>query len=317
VVQSKREGLNLIIFGGSAHPVLTGRIAEFVGQPVGQVSVDRFPDGEIFVKIAENIRGQDIFIVQPTSPPNDNLLELLIMIDAAKRASADRITAVIPYYGYARQDRKDQPRVPITAKLVANLLVAAGTDRVLTLDLHAQQIQGFFDIPVDHLYASPVIVSDIRQKNISDLTIVASDPGSLKMAYAYSQMLNAGLAIVGKNRKTSEDVEAVDVVGEVSGCNCLIVDDMTTTAGTLCAAAELLEQNGAKSVLAAVSHAVLTGNALGRLKSSPIDELVTTDSVPRKGLQGFNITTLSVAQLLGEAIMRIHNNQSVTSLFKV
>jgi ribose-phosphate pyrophosphokinase len=317
VVQSKREGLNLIIFGGSAHPVLTGRIAEFVGQPVGQVSVDRFPDGEIFVKIAENIRGQDIFIVQPTSPPNDNLLELLIMIDAAKRASADRITAVIPYYGYARQDRKDQPRVPITAKLVANLLVAAGTDRVLTLDLHAQQIQGFFDIPVDHLYASPVIVSDIRQKNISDLTIVASDPGSLKMAYAYSQMLNAGLAIVGKNRKTSEEVEAVDVVGEVSGCNCLIVDDMTTTAGTLCAAAELLAQNGAKSVLAAVSHAVLTGNALGRLKSSPIDELVTTDSVPRKGLQGFNITTLSVAQLLGEAIMRIHNNQSVTSLFKV
>jgi len=307
----------LIIFGGSAHPVLTGRIAEFVGQPVGQVSVDRFPDGEIFVKIAENIRGQDIFIVQPTSPPNDNLLELLIMIDAAKRASADRITAVIPYYGYARQDRKDQPRVPITAKLVANLLVAAGTDRVLTLDLHAQQIQGFFDIPVDHLYASPVIVSDIRQKNISDLTIVASDPGSLKMAYAYSQMLNAGLAIVGKNRKTSEEVEAVDVVGEVSGCNCLIVDDMTTTAGTLCAAAELLAQNGAKSVLAAVSHAVLTGNALGRLKSSPIDELVTTDSVPRKGLQGFNITTLSVAQLLGEAIMRIHNNQSVTSLFKV
>ncbi len=307
----------MIIFGGSAHPVLTGRIAEFVGQPVGQVSVDRFPDGEIFVKIAENIRGQDVFIVQPTSPPNDNLLELLIMIDAAKRASADRITAVIPYYGYARQDRKDQPRVPITAKLVANLLVAAGTDRVLTLDLHAQQIQGFFDIPVDHLYASPVIVSDIRQKNISDLTIVASDPGSLKMAYAYSQMLNAGLAIVGKNRKTSEDVEAVDVVGEVSGCNCLIVDDMTTTAGTLCAAAELLEQNGAKSVLAAVSHAVLTGNALGRLKSSPIDELVTTDSVPRKGLQGFNITTLSVAQLLGEAIMRIHNNQSVTSLFKV
>jgi len=317
LIHSKREGLDLIIFGGSAHPVLTGRIAEFVGQPVGQVSVDRFPDGEIFVKIAENIRGQDVFIVQPTSPPNDNLLELLIMIDAAKRASADRITAVIPYYGYARQDRKDQPRVPITAKLVANLLVAAGTDRVLTLDLHAQQIQGFFDIPVDHLYASPVIVADIRQKNISDLTIVASDPGSLKMAYAYSQMLDAGLAIVGKNRKTSEDVEAVDVVGEVNGCNCVIVDDMTTTAGTLCAAAELLVQNGAKSVRAAVSHAVLTGNALDRLKSSPIDELVTTDSVPRKGLQGFSITTLSVAQLLGEAIMRIHNNQSVTSLFKV
>jgi ribose-phosphate pyrophosphokinase len=307
----------LIIFGGSAHPVLTGRIAEFVGQPVGQVSVDRFPDGEIFVKIAENIRGQDVFIVQPTSPPNDNLLELLIMIDAAKRASADRITAVIPYYGYARQDRKDQPRVPITAKLVANLLVAAGTDRILTLDLHAQQIQGFFDIPVDHLYASPVIVADIRQKNISNLSIVASDPGSLKMAYAYSQMLDAGLAIVGKNRKSSENVEAVDVVGDVNECNCVIVDDMTTTAGTLCAAAELLVQSGAKSVLAAVSHAVLTGNALERLKTSAIDELVTTDSVPRKGLQGFNITTLSVAQLLGEAIMRIHNNQSVTSLFKV
>ncbi len=307
----------MIIFGGSAHPALTGRIADFVGQPVGKVSVDRFPDGEIFVKIAENIRGQDVFIVQPTSPPNDNLLELLILIDAAKRASADRITAVIPYYGYARQDRKDQPRVPITAKLVANLLVASGADRVLPLDLHAQQIQGFFDIPVEHLYASPVIVSDIRRKYLSNLSVVASDPGGLKMAYAYAQMLDAELAIVGKSRKSSEDVEALNVVGEIEGRNCLIVDDMTTTAGTLCAAAELLMANGANRVFAAVTHAVLMEKGMERLKNSSIDELVTTDSVPRKELQGFNITTLSVAQLLGEAIMRIHNNQSVTSLFKV
>ena len=308
----------MIIFGGTAHPALTRKIADFVGQPVGVVTVNRFPDGEIWVKIVENIRGRDVFIIQPTCPPpNENLMELLIMIDAVKRASAARITAVIPYFGYARQDRKDQPRVPITAKLVANLLVAAGTERILTLDLHAQQIQGFFDIPVDHLYASPVIVSYLRQKAVQDLTIVASDPGGLKMAYAYSQMLDAGLAIVGKNRKSATEVEAVDVVGEVSGRNCLLVDDMTTTAGTLCAAAELLAAQGATSIVAAVSHAILTDQAVERLGNSCLTELVTTDTIPRKELPGVKITTLSVAQLLGEAIMRIHNNQSVTSLFKV
>jgi ribose-phosphate pyrophosphokinase len=308
----------LILFGGTAHPALSKRIADFVGQSLGSVIINRFPDGELWVKIVDNIRGRDVYIIQPTSPPpNENLMELLIMVDAAKRASAARITTVIPYFGYARQDRKDQPRVPITAKLVANLLVAAGTDRVLTLDLHAQQIQGFFDIPVDHLYASPIIVNYLRQKSLPDLTIVAADPGGLKMAYAYSQMMEAGLAIVGKNRKSATEVEAVDIVGDVAGRNCLLVDDMITTAGTLCAAADLLDERGAKSVIAAVTHAVLMDQAMERLQESKLAELVTTDTTPRKELQGFKITTLSVAQLLGEAIMRIHNNQSVTSLFKV
>ena len=308
----------MILFGGTAHPALSKRIADFVGQSLGSVIINRFPDGELWVKIVDNIRGRDVYIIQPTSPPpNENLMELLIMVDAAKRASAARITTVIPYFGYARQDRKDQPRVPITAKLVANLLVAAGTDRVLTLDLHAQQIQGFFDIPVDHLYASPIIVNYLRQKSLPDLTIVAADPGGLKMAYAYSQMMEAGLAIVGKNRKSATEVEAVDIVGDVAGRNCLLVDDMITTAGTLCAAADLLDERGAKSVIAAVTHAVLMDQAMERLQESKLAELVTTDTTPRKELQGFKITTLSVAQLLGEAIMRIHNNQSVTSLFKV
>lgn len=289
-----------------------------MGQTLGEVSLTRFPDGEVFVRIVENIRGQDVFIVQPTCPPpNENIMELLIMIDAARRASADRITAVIPYFGYARQDRKDQPRVPITAKLVANLLVAAGTDRVLTLDLHAQQIQGFFDIPVDHLYASPVIVNYLREKKIDDLVVVSPDPGGLKMAYAYATMLDGQLAIVGKHRKSATEVDALDVVGDVEGSPCLLVDDMTTTAGTLCAAADLLRKHGAGDIYAAVTHAVLSEDSVERLDRSPIRELVTTDTIPRKELQGFPITTLSVAPLLGEAIMRIHNNQSVTSLFRV
>ena len=308
----------MVIFGGTAHPKLAQEICEFIGQPMGLVNLTRFPDGEVFVKIVDNIRGQDVFIIQPTSPPpNENLMELLIMIDAVKRASADRITAVIPYFGYARQDRKDQPRVPISAKLVANLLVAAGTDRILALDLHAQQIQGFFDIPVDHLYASPVIVNYLRQKGLTDLVVVSPDPGGLRMADAYCHMLKAGLAVVGKKRKTASDVEALNVVGDVKDSTCLIVDDMTTTAGTLCAAAEIIAAQGAGDIYAAVSHAVLTEESVDRLTKSRICELVVTDSVPRKELHGFPITTLSVAQLLGEGMMRIHNNQSVSSLFKV
>lgn len=313
-----RGDLPLVLFSGTAHPKLAQRIADFVGQPLGMVNVSRFPDGEVFVKIVENIRGRDVFIIQPTCPPpNENLMELLILIDAAKRASAARITAVIPYFGYARQDRKDQPRVPITAKLVANLLVAAGADRILTLDLHAQQIQGFFDIPVDHLYASPIIVNYIRQKNLGHVVVVSPDPGGLKMAYAHSNLLNAGLAIVAKNRKAATEVDAINVVGEVEGCTCLVVDDMTTTAGTVVAAAELLKQHGAGDIYAAVTHGVLTEMAIQRLKQSPICEMITTDTIPRTEVQGFPITTLSVARLLGDAIMRIHNNQSVTSLFNV
>ena len=306
------------IFSGNANRPLAERLAGYLGQPLGEVSISRFPDGEVFVKIIDNIRGRDVFIVQPTCyPPNENLMELLIMIDAAKRASAARITAVIPYYGYARQDRKDQPRVPITAKLVANLLTAAGASRLLAMDLHAQQIQGFFDIPVDHLFAAPVIVKYLRSRNLPKLVVVSPDPGGLKMAYAYSNMLEAGLALAGKQRKSATEVEAFNLVGDVEGCNAILVDDLSTTAGTLCSAAKLIKDHGAKDVYAAVTHAVLTDQGIDRLKQSAIKELVTTDSVPARDWRGFPVTVLSVAELLGEAIMRIHNNQSVSSLFKV
>lgn len=286
--------------------------------PLADVLLQRFPDGEIFTKMQENIRGHDVFIIQPTCPPvNENLMELLIMIDACRRASATRITAVLPYYGYARQDRKDQPRVPITSKLVANLLVAAGVSRILTLDLHSEQIQGFFDIPVDHLYAYPVILKHLREKNFEDTVMVSPDPGSLKVADKYSQILGSGLALIGKRRTSGADVEALHLVGDVDGKDCFIVDDMTSTAGTLCAAAEMVKSNGALSVTAAVTHTLLTETGIKRLKDSPIDEFITTDSLPFNVPDGMNITVLSVAELLGDAILRIHNNQSVTSLFRV
>jgi len=308
----------LKIFSGSTHPDLAAKIADYVGQPLGDVKISRFPDGEIFVKIGENVRGRDVYIVQPTCrPPNDSIMELLIMMDAARRASAARITAVLPYFGYARQDRKDQPRVPLTAKLVANLLVAAGASRILTMDLHAQQIQGFFDIPVDHLYAAPVVIKYLQSKNLEKLVVVSPDPGGLKMAYAYAGQLNAGLAIVAKQRKSATEVEATNLVGDVEGCDAVLTDDMTTTAGTLAAAAELLKEHGARNIYAAVSHSLLTEQGIDRLKKSSIKELVTTDSVPGNHWDGFPVTVLSVAEVLGEAILRIHNNQSVTSLFKL
>ena len=308
----------MIIFSGTIHPELAQRIAAFIEQPLGAVDVSRFPDGEIAVKIIDNIRGQDIFLVQPIcSSPNEALMELLIMIDAARRASAARITAVLPFYGYARQDRKDQPRVPITAKLVANLLVAAGTNRLLTMDLHAQQIQGFFDIPVDHLYAAPVIVKYLRSLELGDLTIVSPDAGGSKMAYAYSTMLDTGLAFVAKQRRSPSEVTAMDVVGDVKGRNCVLVDDLSTTAGTLSEAARILMERGARSVRAAVTHTLVAEKGMKRLKESPIVELITTDSTPRGAWDGCPIKVLSVAELLGEAIKRITENQSVTSLFKV
>lgn len=308
------------IFSGNAHRDLAKRIASASGVPLSDADVVQFPDGEIFVKIKENIRGADVFIVQPVCyPPNKNLMELLIMIDAAKRASARRITAVIPYYGYARQDRKDQPRVPISSKLVANLLVASGVDRILTMDLHSQQIQGFFDIPVDHLYALPVMVNYLLKKDLKDLIVVSPDSGGLKMAYAYSRPLESGIALVGKQRKSATEVESNYLVGDVEGCDTLLVDDITSTAGTLDAAAMLLKESGARSIKAAVSHAILSDDGVQKLKNSVIEELITTDSVPRFGvdISDGSVTVLSVAKLLSSAIERIHNNKSVSSLFDI
>ena len=305
------------VFSGTANKPLAQAICKYIGIELGRCNISSFPDGETFVKVEENVRGEDVFIVQSTCPPtNHNLMELFIMIDAVRRASAARITAVLPFYGYARQDRKDQPRVPITAKLVANLLVASGANRILTVDLHAQQIQGFFDIPVDHLYAAPVMYEYLRKKHLTDLVVVSPDVGGLKMAHAYSQTLEAGLAIVAKRRKSATEVESMAVIGDIKGKNILIVDDLTETAGTLTSAAALLKKKGARQILACVSHAILNDVGIERLRKSGIDELITTDTVQRPAIDGVKITTLSVAGLLGEAIKRIHNNSSVNSLFE-
>jgi len=306
------------IFSGSAHRELARSIADYCRVPLGDATVDSFPDGETMVKINENIRGRDVYLVQPTCPPtNQNLMELLIMVDAARRASASRITAVVPFFGYARQDRKDQPRVPITAKLVANLLVASGVDRVLTMDLHAQQVAGFFDIPVDHLFAAPVIIKFLREKNLNDPVVVSPDVGGLKMANAYSQALGAGLAIVAKRRKSPTEVEATSIIGDVAGRPVILVDDLTETAGTLTAAAKILKEAGAKEIMACVSHAVLSDVGIARLKASEITELVCTTSVPVRDGEGFKITQLCIAELLGEGIQRIHGDESVSSLFQI
>jgi ribose-phosphate pyrophosphokinase len=305
------------VFSGTSNRPLAQAICDYIGIEMGNSTVSAFPDGETFVKVEENVRGEDVFLVQSTSPPtNHHLMEMFIMMDALRRASALRITAVLPFYGYARQDRKDQPRVPITAKLVANLLVAAGADRVLTMDLHAQQIQGFFDIPVDHLYAAPVMYDYLKQKKLENLVVVSPDVGGLKMAHAYSQVLEVGLAIVAKRRKSATEIESMTVIGEIRGKSILMVDDLTETAGTLTAAAALLKKKGAKRICACVSHAILNDLGIERLRKSNIDELITTDTVFRPPIDGVNITTLSVAGLLGEAIRRIHNNASVNSLFE-
>ena len=313
-----RSQTEMKIFCGSAHRQLALQICAYIGVPLGEATVTSFPDGETFVKIDENIRGRDVFLVQPTCPPtNQNLMELLIMVDAARRASAARITAVIPFFGYARQDRKDQPRVPITAKLIANLLTAAGVDRVLTMDLHAQQVAGFFDIPVDHLFAAPVIIRHLLAKQVENLVVVSPDVGGLKLASAYSHALNASLAIVAKRRISPTEIEAMNVIGEVEGRNVIMVDDLTETAGTLVSAAKILKERGAGSILACVSHAVLSDLAIERLKNSTITELITTNSVPVHDGDGFPITLLCIAELLGEGIKRIHDDESVSSLFKI
>lgn len=308
----------LAIFTGNANPALAQGIANHLKVPLTDVLVSRFSEGEIRVEIKENIRGRDVFIVQPTCPPtNDNLMELLILIDAARRASADRITAVLPYYGYARQDRKDQPRVPITAKLVANLIVAAGASRVLTMDLHANQIQGFFDIPVDHLYAINVICEYFKDKDLKDLVVVSPDVGGIKMARAYAKRLGAELAIVDKRRDSPDKTEVMHILGQVKGRNAILVDDIVATAGSLVEAVSALVGCGVKEVYAAVTHGILSGPAVSRIQScAALKELVITDSVPCPDeKRSENIKVVTVAGLLAEAIRRIHDEESISCLF--
>ena len=309
---------DLKVFSGSAHPQLTREIADFLGIAVGQARLRRFPDSEVSFQIDENIRGADVFIVQPTSSPVDqHLMEMLVMIDAFRRSSAARITAVIPYYGYARQDRKDKPRVPISAKLVANLLSAAGTNRVLTMDLHKAQIQGFFDIPVDHLFAAPAIIEYCARLQYPNLTIVSPDAGGAERARAYAKRLDAELAIVDKRRTEDGTAEVMNVIGDVKGRTCILQDDIIDTAGTIQKAASALKENGAERVLACAVHGVLSGPAIERIEKSPLDQLIVTNSIPLRAeaQQCRKIVVLSVARLLGQAIRNIHEETSVSSLF--
>ena len=305
------------IFSGTSNLPLAQEICSYLNVPLGDALVTAFPDNESFVRFNENIRGTDVFLVQSTSSPaNHNVMELLIMIDAARRASAARVTAVIPFFGYARQDRKDQPRVPITSKLVANLLVAAGANRILTMDLHAQQIQGFFDIPVDHLYASPVFFKELETRDTNNMTVFSPDVGGMKMANAYAEVLGCPLGFVAKRRTGANTVEAMNLVGEVDGREILIIDDMTETAGTLTAAAQILKERGAKKVSAVVSHGVLNDSGRERLKSGILDELITTNTVDME-IGDLPIKKLSVAPLLGEAIKRTNTDSSISSLFQI
>ncbi|MBK6880799.1 MAG: ribose-phosphate pyrophosphokinase [Elusimicrobia bacterium] len=307
----------LKIFSGNAHPALAKEIADVLGTAVGRAHVGRFPDGEVEVKIQENVRGADCFIVQPTSyPANDNLLELLLMVDALRRASAWRITAVLPYFGYGRQDRKAEPRVPISAKLVSNIIRAAGVDRVLTMDLHAGQIQGFFDIPVDHLYANPVLVSYFKKKVAPEEWVVVSpDAGGVERARAFAKRLETGLAIIDKRRLSPNEAAVMHVIGDVRGKKALIIDDLVDTGGTLVKAAQALKDAGAIHVSAAAAHGVLAGPAIDRLNASPVEELVITNSIPLNHKDDRKIKVLSVASLLAEAIQRIHSEQSISEMF--
>jgi ribose-phosphate pyrophosphokinase len=308
----------LKVFSGSAHPELTREMAAFLGVTVGQARLRRFPDSEVSFQIDENIRGTDVFIVQPTcTPVDEHLVELLIMIDAFRRSSAARITAVLPYYGYARQDRKDKPRVPISAKLVANVLSAAGTNRVLTMDLHKAQIQGFFDIPVDHLFAAPVIIDYLARLDYPKLTLVAPDAGGAERARAYAKRLDAELAVIDKRRTDDGTAEVMNVIGDVAGRTCIIQDDIIDTAGTIAKAASALKTSGAARVLACAVHGVLSGPAMERIEKSPIDKLIVTNTIPLSaaGQACSKIVVLSVARLLGQAIKSIHEETSVSSLF--
>ncbi len=303
------------LFSGNSNRSLAEEIAQHLNVGLASADVTRFKDGEISVQINESVRGTDVFIIQSTHAPADNLLELLLMIDAARRASARRITAVIPYFGYARQDRKDQPRVPISAKLVANLITAAGADRVLTMDLHAAQIQGFFDLPVDHLYSSPLFVDFFKGLNLSNLVIVSPDVGSIKMARAFAKSMGAGLALVDKRRPKPDAVAVETIIGEVEQKNVLIRDDMITTGGTLVEAAVALKQNGAKQIYVACTHPVLASGAVEQLNRSPVKKTVVLNTIPVQKTDDDKLTVISAAPLFGEAIKRIHLGKSVSFLF--
>ena len=307
----------LRIFTGNAHPVLGEAIASFLGIPLGRAYLARFSDGEVWFQIQDNVRGVDVFVVQPTGPPvNENLMELLVMLDAFKRSSATRITAVVPYYGYARQDRKDKPRVPISAKLVADLLSTAGCDRILTMDLHASQIQGFFDVPVDHLFAAPVIIEYVDKLKLKDVTIVAPDPGGVERARAYAKRLDATLAIVDKRRPTANVAEVHHIIGDVEGRTALIVDDMVDTAGTLVAGAQFLKDKGAKKVYACATHGIFSPPAIERIEDSPLDSVVVTDTVPIDPLtKPERVTVLTVADILAETIHNVFADDSVSAIF--
>ena len=313
---------DFMVFSGTANLPLAESVAAYLGRPLNRIDIKHFPDGETFCQVIEGVRGKDVFVIQSGSPaPNEAYMELFIIMDALRRGSAARITAVIPYYGYARQDRKDQPRVPITARLIANLLQRAGADRVLAMDLHANQIQGFFDIPLDHLKAEPIILKSIREQNWAKPVVVSPDTGGAKTAYGYSRKLGCGLAIVAKQRTGDSTVDAFSVVGDVKDCDVIMVDDMTATGGTLSAAAKMCRDNGARSVHAFVSHFPLTETGVDRLMhETELDELVVTDTIPlREGFDPsklpFKLTRLSVAPLIGEAIRRTHNDESINDLF--
>jgi ribose-phosphate pyrophosphokinase len=311
------ESTNLKVFTGNANPELAQEICNVLQIPLGEALVGRFSDGEIQIKIEENVRGCDVFVVQSTYPPAENLIELLLMIDAMRRASATRITAVIPYYGYARQDKKDEPRVPISAKVIANLLESAGADRVLTIDLHVEQIQGFFDIPVDHLYAAPVFIEHLQDYDMKDLVVVSPDPGRVNRARAMAKRLgNLPIAIIDKRRPSPNIAEVMNVVGDVGGKNSLIIDDIVDSGGTIIGASDALKREGAQKITACCTHPLLSGSATGRLKESSIEEMLVTNTIsihPEK--KNSHMRVLSIAKLLGEAIYRIHMEQSVSTLF--
>lgn len=309
---------NIKVFSGTGNPELTARICKYLGVPLGGAKIEKFPDGEKRIKSEDDVRGKDCFVVQSGSRPVDeNLVELLIFLDCLRRASASRITAVIPYFGYARQDRKDEGRVPITAKLVSNLITTAGADRVIAMDMHAAQLQGFFDIPVDHLFAEPVLTRYFRSKKIEDLVVVSPDVGNIKRAAMYARHLGGELAIVHKKRINGSEVESGEIIGEVRGKHVLMCDDIISTAGTICSAAEAVKAHGAKNIYIGATHGIFAGEALDRLNKAPIDEIVVTDTVPMMpaAAEMSKLKILTVAEILGEAIKRTHRNESISSMF--